>query len=409
MRVIVYGINYSPELTGIGKYTGEMCEWLAAKGHHVSVVTALPYYPEWNIHEAYKGKWWISEVIGGVNVYRAPLYVPKKVTSVKRMLHEFSFFASIIPIWVKTFFDKKYDVVICVSPPFHLGALPLLYAKMTGAKYMTHVQDLQIDAAMDLGMIKSKPLLNFMFSIEKLLLRNSDRVSSISEGMLKRLSSKCDLSNKLLLLENWVDVNTIYPLTKNESLREEFNLSSDAKVILYSGNLGEKQGLEIIVSVASDFALQDDVVFVIVGTGGARESLQKSVEIQNLKNVKFFPLQPYNKMSQLLAIADLHLVLQKKSAADLVMPSKLTAILAAGGCAIVTASPGTSLYHLVSKYELGILVEPESSQALSNSIKQALSNSTEKLKANARSYASKHLSKDVILQELESIIVSLSK
>jgi colanic acid biosynthesis glycosyl transferase WcaI len=401
MKIIIYGINYAPELTGIGKYTGEMASWLAKQGNEVTVVTAPPYYPEWRVHKEHRGKWWTKENRDGVTVYRCPLYVPKDVTSIKRIIHEFSFLAGIFPIWLLTFFQKKYDVVLCISPPFHLGLLPLLYAKIRGAKFINHIQDLQVDAAKDLGMIKNERFLNLMFGTEKFIFDTGDFISTISTGMEKKIRRKYIEEHKTFLFPNWVDEDVIYPLSKEQSLRREFGLSNEDKVILYSGNLGEKQGLEMIIEVAAHFTTRKDVHFIISGSGGGKDKLIKLAEDHGLENIKFYPLQPYEKLSALLAMADIHLVLQKKSASDLVMPSKLTGILAAAGCALVTALPGTSLYHVIHRHQMGILVEPESVFALKEGIENALVMNLDIIRDNARKYAEKYLSKNGILSEFQ--------
>lgn len=401
MRILIYGINYAPELTGIGKYTGEMATWLTKKGHEVTVITAPPYYPEWKVQKSYKGKFWQTENMDGITVYRCPLYVPKNVTSLKRIIHEFSFLASIFPIWILTLFQKKYDIVFCISPPFHLGLLPLLYAKIRGVKFVNHIQDLQVDAAKDLSMIKNKRFLDVMFKTEKYIFDTGDFVSTISTGMQRKIRNKGVEEEKQFLFPNWVDETMIYPLSKEQSLKSEFGFQEHDRIILYSGNLGEKQGLEIIIEVAKLFIDQKKIHFVISGSGGGKEKLIKMTEESGITNVKFYPLQPYERLSALLAMGDVHLVLQKKSASDLVMPSKLTGILAAGGCALVTASPGTSLYHILHKYDMGILVEPESIPALRDGIEKALSINLDVIKNNARTYAEKYLSKNGILSNFE--------
>jgi len=407
MKILIYGINYSPELTGIGKYTGEMAEWLAEKGHEVTVVTAFPYYPEWAIHKEYKGKLWFRETINGVNVVRCPLYVPENVTSIKRIVHEFSFLLGVFPVWFGSLFRSKVDLVFSIAPPFHLGLLPLLYAKIRKVPFISHIQDLQVDAAKDLGMIKSNAFLNIMFSIERFILKGSTKVSSISEGMKKKILAKNVDASSYLMFPNWVDEDVIKPLSKEDSLRTEFGLSLDDQVILYSGNLGEKQGLEIIIEVAKSFIANKRVKFVICGSGGGKDKLIKMSEDAGLTNVLFFPLQPYDKLSNLLAIADLHLVLQKASASDLVMPSKLTGILAAGGCPIVTALPDTSLYEVINDHNLGILVEPESENGLIAAISEALKQDLNLYKGNARTYTLKYLSKERILSNFDSEIKKL--
>jgi len=409
MRILIFGINYSPELTGIGKYTGEMGSWFAQQGHDVHVVTAVPYYPEWEVHEKYKGKLWHTEDIDGAKVHRIPLYVPKNVTSAKRIIHEFSFVMGIVPVWFTFLFKKKFDVVFCAAPPFHLGLLPLLYSKLKGVPMITHVQDLQVDAAKELGMIKNKAFLNLMFSIERFILKKSKKVSTISLGMQLKISGKGVTKDQQVLFPNWVDENNIMPLPKEQSLRQQFGLKDSDKVILYSGNLGEKQGLEVIIDVALKYKDRNDVYFLIVGSGGGKEKLEQSAKDAGLNNVMFFPLQPYNKLSALLATADVHLVLQKKSAADLVMPSKLTGILAAGGFAIVTAEPGTSLYTVVNQYNMGLIIEPESVLALCDGIEYAVNNDITGYKANARKYAEAYLSKESILRDFELQLLNINK
>jgi colanic acid biosynthesis glycosyl transferase WcaI len=408
MKILICGINYAPDLTGIGKYTGEMGSWLAKNGHSVEVITGMPYYPQWEVSSSYKKRWWHRENVDGVKVYRCPLYVPKKVTSVKRILHEFSFVLSTLPIWIKKLFSQKYDVVISVSPPFHLGIVPLLYSKIRATKIITHIQDLQVDVAKELRMINSPRLLNTMFAMERMILKGSSAVSTISNVMLKKIEDKGIASSNCLLFPNWVDENIIQPVAKKDSLRREFGLSQEDKVILYSGNLGEKQGLENIIEAAKYFRDNNSIKFVIVGSGGGEMKLKEMVEEAKLTNIRFHPLVSYEKLPALLAMADVHLVLQKKNAADLVMPSKLTSILAAGGCPIVTASEGSTLYKLIRKNQLGIVVEPDDHGKLVQGIRFALENSLEKFRNNARYYASRYLSKELILKNWETILLRLS-
>lgn len=407
MRILFFGINYAPELTGIGKYTGEMGAWFARQGHDVHVITALPYYPEWEIHKTYKKKLWHTEVIEGVNIHRVPLYVPKDASSVKRIIHEFSFLVSTLPFWISFLFSKKIDVILCIAPPFHLAVIPWLYTRLKKSIWINHIQDLQVDAAKDLGMIKNETFLNIMFGLERFFLRKGNRVSTISEGMRKKVMNKGIDANHVILFPNWVDSQIIKPLSKEESLRKELGFLQQDKIVLYSGNLGEKQGLESIIRLAVKFKDDISVKFVICGSGGGKEKLQLLAKDSRLENVYFFPLQPYEKLSALLAMADLHLVLQKGSASDLVMPSKLTGILAAGGCVLVTALPGTSLYDVLIEHEMGIIVKPEDDEDLERGVKKGLFEDNAFYKQKARLYAEMHLDKDNILRQFELNLTNL--
>lgn len=406
MKLLLHGINYAPELTGIGKYTGEMATWLVQEGHQVEVITAMPYYPKWKITKEYQKKWWFTEKIEGVAVHRVPFYVPKVISGKTRILHEFSFLLSSQLHWFKILFNQP-DVIIAICPPFHTGFTALFYGKLLRIPVIYHIQDLQVDAAKDLGMIKNPTLLKLLVKLEQWILKKATVVSTISDGMLKKVLEKGIAKEKTLLFPNWVDTTFIHPLPKSVSLKQDWEFRESDKVILYSGNLGEKQGLEIIIEVAKKFSTQKNIHFLIVGEGGCKDRLIQLVEANQLENIHFYPLQPYEKLSALLATADLHLVLQKRAAADLVLPSKLTSILSVGGVAIVTALEGSTLYDVVKKYEMGILIEPESAEALAAGIQKGLEGDHEAISKRARTYAQEFLAKETILTKFERQLKTL--
>ncbi|HEX8462926.1 MAG TPA: WcaI family glycosyltransferase [Segetibacter sp.] len=403
-KILLIGGNYFPEPTGIGKYNGEMVDWLSNNGFSCTVVTTFPYYPYWKIQDPYCKRcfWYKKEVRQAspnalpINIIRSPHYVPSKPTSIKRIISDFSFFFSAYLVIISLLFRKKYDLVITVAPPFQLGLLAILYKKIKGAKFSYHIQDLQVDAARDLNMVKSKTIINLLFSVERFILRNADVVSSISAGMIRKVEEKCN--KEVLLFPNWVDTNTFYPLENKHELKKQFGFKSSDKIILYSGAIGEKQGLEAILHSADFLRKYTDIKFLICGSGPYKEKLQLLKDKLKLENVIFFPLQSHSKFNAFLNLADVHLLLQKENASDLVMPSKLTAILSIGGVAIVTAKKGTSLFEVVDSAEAGILIDPENQEALNNSIMETIYSVNNKTIAlNARLFAEKNLSINEIL------------
>jgi len=182
--------------------------------------------------------------------------------------------------------------------------------------------------------------------------------------------------------------------------------SSEDKLILYSGNIGEKQGIEILIPIAIHFKKYPSVKFIIAGEGASKQKLQGLIKDNQITNILFLPLQPYYKLPNFLALADLHLVLQKKAAADLVLPSKFISILSSGGCAIVTAEQDSSLYKMIEKEKTAILIEPENEEALKLSISEALTNDNAEIKVAARNYALNNLNIDKILFTLEVFLES---
>lgn len=409
MRILIYDINYAPELTGVGKYTGEMGAFLARQGHQVRVITAMPYYPEWRTHPDYRGRGWFTEVIEGVTVHRCPFFVPRRVTSVTRILHELSFVLSSLVYWCKVLAGGPVDVVIAVAPPFHIGFLPVLFARWRSIPLWLHLQDLQINMAKDLKMINNDRLLTMLFGIERFILQRATVVSTISPGMVQKIADKQVLTHSCVQFPNWVDNQFIQPLPQTASLRTEWEIRSTDRVILYSGSLGEKQGLELIIEAARHFSTRPDVLFLIVGSGGAKDRLQGLAWHYGLTNVRFYPLQPYDRLPALLATADLHLILQKKSASDLVLPSKLTSILAAGGCTLVAAVPNTTLYDLITEHQMGLIIEPESAQALIQGIETALCQDLTPYRQRACQYARVYLNKQTILEMFESQLQQLAE
>jgi colanic acid biosynthesis glycosyl transferase WcaI len=402
-KVLLIGGNYYPEPTGIGKYNGEMVDMLAKKGYQCTVITSFPYYPYWKIQEPYtkRGYWYKKEIMHSpgsyaqpVEVYRCPQYVPKKPSGFKRMLLDFSFCFFAFLKLVQLLFKNRYELVITVVPCFQLGLLGLFYKKIRGAKFLYHIQDLQIDAARDLKMIKSPTVIKLLLHIEKFILKNADIVSTISVGMVKKIKAKQE--REVVLFPNWVDTKSFYPLYEKKELKEEFNLKPNDRVVLYSGAIGEKQGLENILYAAKAFQNTPDLIFVICGSGPYKEKLQKMKDELQLENIIFLPLQPAENLNRFLNMPDVHLVLQKGNAGDLVMPSKLTTLLAVGGLTIVSASPDSNLYDLISLNEIGFVIEPDNQQSLTMAIGETLKVRTDNIKKNARRYAEEFLSIDHI-------------
>jgi len=405
MKILVYGTNYSPELTGIGKYTGEMAEWLADRGHEVRVVTAPPYYPEWKVHHGYASSRYRFETANGVGVWRCPVYVPSRLSGLKRILHLLSFAVSSLPIMFRQLFWRP-DVVMAIEPPLFCAPAAWLTARLSGARCWLHVQDFEVDAAFALGLLSSSRFRRPVLALESWLMRRFDRVSSISQSMLRHLMDKGVDPAKSILFRNWSDLHTMkHDPDAAASFRKQHALGERTFLALYAGNMGEKQGLEIVLQAAERLQ-HEDMLFVLCGEGAAKGGLVS--QATHLDNVRFLGLQPLDALPAMLSAADVHLVIQKGDAADLVMPSKLTNILAVGGRVVVTAEPESELGLLLIRQPfLGYLCRPGSTDDLLSCIKASQENMSSDNRQAIRDYAERHLDKAKVLEDFEARLRSL--
>lgn len=396
MKVVLYGINYSPELTGIGKYTGEMARWLGCHGCQVKVVTAPPYYPDWKVQPGYSGCRWSTREEEGVSVTRCPLYVPKTPSALKRLIHLFTFaLSSLLPLLAQA--RRRPDLVVLVAPTLFCAPGAWLLAKLSGARSVIHIQDYEVDAFFGLGMAKSGFLRRAAFACERFLLRAFDRVSTISSGMLRRAEEKGVSAARLLFFPNWSETGRFQSVDPQPGFLQKLGVPEGRSVVLYSGNIGEKQGLEQLIEAADRMqSTNPELFFLIVGEGAGKQRLVAMALEKGLTNLGFAPLQPYDDLPTLLASAQVHLVIQRRGAADAVLPSKLTNILAVGGNAVITADPETTLGLLCEQHEgIATLVEPELTATLVSGIELALAKASPN--SIATSYAKEYLDKDRVL------------
>lgn len=405
VKVLIYGLNFRPELTGIGKYSGDMADWLAAQGHAVRVVTAPPYYPDWRIADGVPRGFHTEG--DNPRVYRCPLYVPAQPATLTRLLHLLSFALTSWLVLVRLL-RWRPDVLVMVEPTLFCAPGALLYAKLTGAKAVLHVQDYEVDAMFGLGLMARGRLARWVANLEAWVMRRFDRVSTISHSMMQHAQRKGVSAENILFFPNWVDTDFIRPDVDRQRFRTRWNIADSTRVVLYSGNMGRKQGLEMVLAAAARWRERHDVLFVMVGQGAACEELKQQARQAALANVRFEPLQPYGELPNLLALADVHLVVQKRGAADVVLPSKLTGILSAGGHVLITAEADTELGLLTARFPgIARRVEPESLDDFCTGLAQLLAQDTRVVNQIARHYALQFLNQDTVLGRFATDLQSL--
>jgi colanic acid biosynthesis glycosyl transferase WcaI len=405
VRILIHGLNFAPELVGVGKYTGEMAEWLADRGHEVRAVTAPPFNPQWKVAPGFSPWRYSREATGRLTVLRCPLWVPRRPSSTKRILHLASFATASFLVMLRQI-PWKPEVVLVVEPTLFCLPAALITGRFCGAKTWLHVQDFEADAGFGLGLLNSAGLRLAVGRVEKKFTAAFDRVSTISEKMLARLAQKGVVPSACRLFPNWVDTDAIFPLPKPSPLRAELGISAGQVVALYAGTMARKQGLEVLAETAGRLVARQDLRFVFCGEGPGKLGLASLTG--QLANVQWIPLQPFERLNDLLNLADIHLLPQKADAADLVMPSKLTGMLSSGRPVVATSRPDTQLAHTVEGR--GIVVEPGNALAFAKAVEQLAEDPglREKLGTNGRNYALSELEKESVLSRFGQELLSFA-
>ena len=400
MRILIYGLNYAPEPVGIGKYSGDLGGWLASRGHQVRVIAAPPYFPQWKARD----NWYRRETKDRVEIWRCPLWVPRKPNGLTRLLHLASFaLSSLAPLFMQRRWEP--DLIVCVAPAMFCAPGALWLGRLCGQRTVTwlHIQDFELDAAFQLGLLKGQGIRGLAETWERSTLLRFDRVSSISEAMLKHAVGKGVPQEKAVLLPNWVDIHAIYPQSKTQrsanAYRHELEIEPEQLVLLYSGSMNKKQGLEMVVQVIQLLSNNKQLVWVLAGEGPGQASVAEATK--DLQMVRVMPLQPIERLNDWLNVADIHLLPQKAAAADLVLPSKLLGMLSSGRPVVAASPSGSTLGTMAER--AGCRVEPGDPQGFAEAVMELTTNEERRLQLGrqARQMAEEMFDMQRVLRQFE--------
>lgn len=402
MHILIYSYNYHPEPIGIAPLMTELAEGLVERGHEVRVITGMPNYPQRKIYDGYRGKWYVTEQKNGVTIQRSYLRIKSKPNLVDRLLLELSFVFASLPQALK---GKRPDVIILTVPPLLVTMPATLLSWLYNCPVVLNVQDILPEAAVRVGLLKNQKMIQALAVIEKFAYRTAHTISVITDGFSENLVSKGVPVNKIVCIPNWVNVNFIHPLPKeNNSWRTAHQLNGKF-VVLYSGNIALTQGLETVIEAAVRLRQIKEIVFVIVGESTALQRLQKYCLLNGADNVLLLPLQPRDKLPQMLAAADVGLIVQKRNVISFNMPSKIPLLLASGR-PIVGSVPDTGTAAKAIKLSGGgIVVEPESPDALADAVQDLYTNPAlgKKLGKKGRQFAVENYSLEQALDRYEGL------
>lgn len=399
-KVLILGLNYAPEAIGIGPYTTGLAEWFAAGGHKVQVIAGRPYYPQWRAHEGY-GPCWKRAIERGVEIIRCPHYIPRRLGGFRRVVHHASFaLASLGPMLRAAHARPK--VVVAIAPSLLSVPVAWFAALLAGAKLWLHVQDFEVDAAQATGLLRRGSWLTRIGrAAERFLLRRADLVTTISPQMCRQLAAKGVAESRVAELRNWANHLDAIAAASGDALRQQWGLNGQF-VALYSGNIANKQGLEIVIQAARLLEAEERIAFVICGEGPNRLRLEALAD--GLGNVTFHGLQPTDRFASLMRMADCHLLPQVAEAADLVLPSKLANMLASARPVVATAAAGTGIAEEIEG--CGLVVPPGDAVALAEAIR-SLANKparAQEIGQIAAQRAQAHWRKEAVLAQADRLL-----
>lgn len=403
MHILVMGMNYTPEKTAIGPFTAQLCEYLVQQRHKVTVTTAFPHYPEWKIQNGYRGKIFLHERVNGISVYRSYIYVPGKPNPTQRIIYDNSFSFSAL---VSSMLVQEVDVIICISPPLELGLTAWIVGKFKDAPFLFQIKDLIPDIAVDLGMLRNQRIIHLAYRLEKFVYDKASAIGVISHGFAENLSTKGVPKSKVHYLPDWIDIDFIKPLGENSAFRQRNGLSESDFLVMYAGNIGNKQGLETLLDTASILYKQKNIVFFIVGEGSRKAALLEKADRMNLPNLRFLEFQPREFLPEMFSAADILVLIQQAGVTDICMPSKLLYNMASATPIVASVNDRSETARTIRDAEAGLVVPPENPQALAEAILKLCDSAQlrEQFGTNGRAFVSEHFEKSKILKKFENLL-----
>jgi colanic acid biosynthesis glycosyl transferase WcaI len=403
MRILVLGTNYAPEKTAIGPFTTGLCEHWAGKGHDVTVVTAFPYFPEWRVHEGYRGHLYKTELIRNVRVRRVWHFVPSRASNLfQRLAHDLSFTVS---AFLAGLFTQDFNVIYCSFPPPTLALTAYALAKLRGKPYIIKLPDLASDAALATGILKEGFVIRLARAIEGFAYRKADVVVCLCQPFIERLVSRGVERQKLQLIPDWGDTQRVYPIPNATAFRTANGLSSDQFLVMHTGNMGKKQDLGNLVRAAELSKNVPNLVWLLVGQGEERSAIEEAVKRRQLRNVQLLPLQPAEDLAEMYSAADLLVLNQRAAVVDAVIPSKLLTYMAAGRPVLAAVNDKSEAARYIERAQCGLIVPPEDPSALVETVLalRKAPSLREGFGANGRAYVQQHFTKEGVLQEYDRL------
>jgi colanic acid biosynthesis glycosyl transferase WcaI len=369
MKLLILCPHYAPDVAPTGEVMTSIATALADRGHELHIVTSLPWYREHRVEPGWGGRLWRTERTPWGRITRLHPF-PTDKTNIPARAVAFAGFTGLATV-AGLVAKGRPDAVMVMSPPLPLGVAGWLAASSRRAPFVFNIQDVFPDVAVELGAITNPRVIAAASWLERFLYRRADAVTVLSEDLRDNVAAKLRgrRPERVEVIPNFVDTVRIRPADRENGYRDEYGLGGRT-VVMYAGNVGLSQSLDLVVDAARRHRDREDLVFVINGGGSALDGLRQAAD--GLPNLRFVPMQPRERLPEVLAAADLHLVPLRTGLARSSVPSKLYSILAAGRPVLASVDAGTEVATTIERAGAGVSVPPEDPDAFSAALDDLL-------------------------------------
>lgn len=400
-HIIFFTQLYYPDMTTTAIIMADLAEDLASYGLDVGVVCAQATYL---INEQSPK----TEAHNGVGIKRVWTFLFNKNKNIGRILNSTSCFLSMFP---KLFYGNRDDLLVFNTNPALLPLLGLFTNKIRKQKYVILIHDLWPELPAQVGMISRNGLIYRLIDFVNILaLRNASGIVVLSETMKHVILRKVpEKRGKVHVLPNWADRNRIYPVPKeNNEILKKTGLK-DKKIVMYSGNIGRYQPMEVMIQAAGKLKRRKDIAFVFAGDGGKKKEIERMAVSMNLDNVTFLPFQSLDRLAESLSMANLSLVGIYPENEGVIMPSKLYGLLAIGKPIICVSDPESEVVGILRAADAGVDSSIDDSEELARKIEEVLDNETRAVEMgeNGRRYFLEHFERKKITRKWRDLLMSL--
>ena len=406
LRLVVLCPHFAPDLAPTGVVMTRIVTELAARGHELHVVTSLPWYRNHAIEQGWGGRLWRTEKTEWGSIIRVHPFPGKSKSNLLR--RALGFIAFSYAVGIRSVHADglpfKVDGVLAMSPPLTLGLTGWCTKIIRRAPLVFNIQDVFPDAAIQTGAISNKKIIAAAKWLERVSYQRSDAVVLLSQDLRTNIANKINAKHhhRLHVIPNFVDTVAITPQDRMTNYRSELGIG-DQLVVMYAGNVGFSQSLNLVVEAAAKFP---EVAFVVNGDGAARKKLQE--DCAELANVYFGDYQPIERLSEVLATGDIHLVPLRTGLAAVSVPSKSYSILAAGRPMLAAIDLNTEIPNMLQQSGAGIAVEPDNAPAFIEALGRLVNNRDQlsEMGANGRKWVETHASPASVAARYEEIFLA---